>query len=123
MLLAGIIELTFSGRTKEVEKLMNSTNMVQKARLTYILGLIDKTVLNDLEQIHNIRNIFAHSFKASFADTKVLKFVRKLSTAKGQEVTAKNSFEFHLSARNKCMVHINAVLDKEEQELKKAQKD
>jgi hypothetical protein len=120
ILLGSIIEGSFQQRTKEVERLINSINMIQKARLAYILGLIDKTVLNDLEQIHEIRNKFSHSFEASFAHTKVLKFVRKLSTAKGQEVTEKNSDKFYESAGAKCVDHIMAVFDK--QELKKAQK-
>lgn len=120
ILLAGIIERTFPQRTKDVQKLMNGINMVQKARLAYILGFINKMVLGDLEQIHEIRNKFAHSFEPSFADTKVLKFVRKLSTAKGQEVTEKNSYKFYKSAGIKCVDHITAIID--EQELKKAQK-
>lgn len=120
ILLAATIEETFPQRTKDVQKLMNGINMVQKARLAYILGLIDKMVLGDLEQIHEIRNKFGHSFESSFADTKVLKFVRKLSTAKGQEVTEKNSYTFYESAGYKCMEHIMAVFD--EQKLKKAQK-
>lgn len=121
ILLAAIIERNFQQRTKDVQRLVNGINMVQKARLAYILGLINNTVLNDLEQIHEIRNKFAHSFDASFSYTKVLDFVRKLSTAKGQEVTEKNSFEFYDSAGAKCSDHIATVLTK--QELQKAQKD
>lgn len=120
IILAAIIERTFPQRTKDVQTLTNGINMVQKARLAYILELIDKMVLKDLEQIHGIRNNFSHSFKASFTYTKVLKFVRNLSTAKGQEVTEKNSYEFYESAGIKCVDHIMAVFD--EQELKKAQK-
>lgn len=118
ILLAGIIERTFPQRTKDVQKLMNGINMVQKARLAYILGFINKMVMKDLEQIHEIRNKFAHSFEPSFADTKVLKFVRKLSTANGQEVTEKNSYKFYKSAGIKCVDHITAIID--EQELKEA---
>ena len=120
ILLAEIIERTFPRRTKDVQKLVNGINMIQKARLAYILGLIDKMVLGDLEQMHEIRNKFGHSFEASFTHTKVLKFVRELSTAKGQEVTEKNSYKFYKSAGIKCVDHITAIID--EQELKKAQK-
>ena len=117
IMLAGIIEGTFPQRTKDVQKLMKSINMIQKARLAYILRLIDKVVLEDLEQINEIRNKFGHSFEASFAYTKVLKFVRKLSTAKGQEVTEKNSYKFYESVAIKCVEHIMAVFD--EQQKKK----
>jgi hypothetical protein len=117
--LPNIIVGTFPQRTKEVEKLMNGINMVQKARLAYILGLIDKTVQHDLEQLHEVRNIFAHSRSASFANTKVLKFVRKLSTAKGQEVTAKNSYKFYEDAESKCVRHLHDVSAKQEQEAQK----
>lgn len=121
ILLAEIIERTFTRRTKDVQKLMNGINMIQKARLAYILGLIDKMVLGDLEQMHEIRNKFGHSFEASFTHTKVLKFVRELSTAKGQEVTEKNSHKFYKKALAKCVEHIMVVLA-DEQKLKKAQK-
>jgi len=120
ILLAAIIVRNFPQRNEDVQRLANGINMVQKARLAYILGLINKTVLEDLEQIYEIRNKFAHSFDASFAYTKVLDFVRKLSTAKGQKVTEKNSFKFYESAGAKCSDHIANVLTK--QELQKAQK-
>ena len=106
MALAAIIKKTFPQRNAEVQKLMNSINMIQKARLAYILRLIDKTVLDDLEQIHEIRNKFGHSLDASFAYSKVLNFVRRLSTATGQEVTEKNSYKFHQSAVAKCLAHL-----------------
>lgn len=105
ILLRDIIKRNFPERTKEVKKLMNSSNMnmIQKARLAYILGLINKTILNNLEQIHEIRNEFGHSFEASFANAKVLKFVRKLSTAKGQEITEYNSYDFYERAISFCI--------------------
>ena len=120
IILAVIIEETFPQRAKDVQKLMNGINMIQKARLAYIMGFIDKMVLKDLEQIHEIRNKFAHSFDPSFADTKVLKFVRKLSTAKGKEVMEKNSYEFYTSAGYKCVEYLMGVFN--EQVLKNAQK-
>ena len=85
IMLAKIIKGIFPRRTKDVQKLMNGINMVQKARLAYILGIIDKMVLEDLKKIQEIRNKFGHSFEASFADTKVLRYVRNLSTAKGKK--------------------------------------
>jgi len=120
ILLAAIIGMSFPQRNEDVQKLMGGINMVQKARLAYILGLINKIVLEDLEQIHEIRNRFGHSFEASFAFTKVLKFVRKLSTAKAHEVTPENSYKFYHSAGTKCQNRIIAILQK--QRLQKAQK-
>lgn len=113
ILLGFIIERAFPQRRKDVRNLMNGINLIQKARLAYILGLINKTVLKDLEQIHEIRNKFGHSFEASFAYTKVLKFVRKLSTANGHEVTEKNSYEFYSIALVNCFKHLVAVLQKQ----------
>ncbi len=112
-----IIEETFPQRIREVKKLINGINMVQKARLAYILGLIDKIVFNDLKQLHAVRNIFAHSHTASFTNIKVLKFVRKLSIAKGQEVTEKNSYKFYEDAELTCVNHITDVHAKRSQKL------
>lgn len=118
--LATIIEGTFPKRTKDVKKLMDNPNinMALKARLAYILGLIGETVQNDLLKIHEIRNKFGHDFKASFAHTEVLKLVKKLSTAKDQTVTAKNSHKLYEDAGKTCVDHIVAVCEKQQ----KAQK-
>ena len=106
LMLKVIILNNFRQRAEDVDKLMKSMNMIQKARLAHILGLISKTVLNDLEQLHEIRNKFAHSFEASFASTKVLGFVRNLSTAKGGVITKKNSYEFYSTALGKCLARL-----------------
>lgn len=120
IMLAAIIRPFFPGRNKDVKKLMDGINMVQKARLAYLLELIDKKVYNDLEQIHGIRNKFGHRFDASFAQTKILKLVEKLSTAQGKEVTPKNSFKFYESASAKCVIHF---ITASRLKLEKAQKD
>lgn len=121
MMLIAITERAFLRRGKELKKLMYSINMAQKAKLAYSLGIINKTALNDLERIHEIRNIFAHNFKTSFANTKVLKLVRRLSTAKGQEVevTEKNSYKCYSDAITNCQDIIDAQY--KEQTLKEAQ--
>ncbi|OHB83054.1 MAG: hypothetical protein A2Z38_11385 [Planctomycetes bacterium RBG_19FT_COMBO_48_8] len=106
IILADMLQSHFIPLRKEVEKLTNGINMIQKARLANILGLIDKTVFNDLKQIHEIRNKFGHSFEASFANTEVLTFVKNLSTAKGKEVTTENSYKFYKSAVLECVVHL-----------------
>jgi len=112
-MLVAIIERTGLRRGKELKTLMYSINIVQKAKLAYCLGIINKTTIDDLEHIHEIRNIFAHNYKASFANTKVLKHVRKLSTAKGQEVTEKNSYKFYSDATTNCLDIIDAQYKKQ----------
>ena len=103
-----LLILFFSQRDKEVKKLFDPSiggplvSLTHKARLAYALGLIDKMALYDLEHIHKIRNEFAHNVEASFAKTKVIKFVGKLSTAKDHKVTAKNSYKFYEKAYDKC---------------------
>jgi DNA-binding MltR family transcriptional regulator len=101
-----LLILHFSQRDKEVKTLMNNINMIQKARLAYALGLFDKTALKNFAQIHDIRNRFAHNLGTSFADSKVLKFVRNLSTTQGRKVTEKNSYEFYISALEACLKNI-----------------
>ncbi len=101
-----LLILHFSQRDEEVKKLMNNINMVQKARLAYALGLFDKTALKNFAQIHDIRCTFAHSINTSFADSKVLKFVRKLSTTQGLKVTKKNSLKFYISGLEACLTNI-----------------
>ncbi len=99
--------LRFSKEDEKVEKLMGNISMVRKAGLAYALGIIDETALNDFAQIHDIRGRFAHSSNTGFTDKKVLKFVRKLSTAKGKKVTGKNSFKCFQSAMAKCIKCLN----------------
>lgn len=103
-----LLMLRFLRRDKAVKKLFEPSiggplvSLTHKARLAYALGIIDITALNDFENIHNIRNKFAHNTSMNFSNTEVLKLVKKLSTAKGKKVTAKNSFEFSNSTADKC---------------------
>jgi DNA-binding MltR family transcriptional regulator len=114
-----LLLLHFSQRDKTVKKLFDPNiggplvSLTHKARLAYAMGLIDKIALNDLEHIRRIRNIFAHSIEASFADTEVVKFVRKLSTAKDQEITAKNSYKFYRKAVGKCSTSLDEATKQE----------
>ena len=115
--------MNFPQRAKDAQELMGNPNinMALKAKLAYILQLIDKPVRDDLLKIHDIRNKFGHNFEASFAQKKILGLVRNLSTAKDKEVTAKNSNKLFTSAARKCKDAINAVLDKQGlQKTKKA---
>ena len=47
-----------------------------------------------------------HSNKMDFTSDEVLKSVKKLSTAKGKQVTAKNSYEFYYSAITVCFTSV-----------------
>lgn len=105
-----LLLIHFSVQDKEVNKLFEPSiggplvSLTHKARLGYALGLIDKTDLKDLEQFHNIRNIFAHNTEASFTEHKVIECVKKLSTAKNHEVTTSNSYKLYNRALDKYWV-------------------
>jgi len=103
-------------KDKIVEQLFNPPNgflvsLTNKAKLAYALGFIDKTVQSDLEQIHRIRNEFAHSAEADFANEEVIKYVRKLSTAKGKRVTKKESYKLYKKATNMCAENLSKVIE------------
>ena len=110
-------ELHFSKKDKQVKKLFEPNiggplvSLTHKARLAYALGLIDKTLLNDVEFIHKIRNEFAHSIEADFTDTKVLEHVKKLSMSEGQDVTATNSYTFYLQTLNLSIESLGKAID------------
>lgn len=118
-LIETLLLFRFSRQDKTVNGLFDPNargplvSLTQKAKLAYALGLIDKIARNDFEYMHRIRNIFAHSVKASFADTEVVKFVRKLSTAKDQKITAKNSYKFYEKAVGKCVAVYNKISKQE----------
>ena len=109
----------FSQRDKTVEELFDTNirgplvSLTHKAKLLYALGLIDKIVRKDLEYIHRIRNEFAHSVDINFTNTEVVKSVRKLSAAKDQTITAKNSYKFYQRALGKC---VKSLIDSRRQE-------
>jgi DNA-binding MltR family transcriptional regulator len=117
LLLAGLIGTAFRRRDKEVRSLFDHSNdgplcsVTRKARLAYALGLIDKLTLDDLKNLHKIRNRFAHSIKADFNDREIGEAARKLSTAKGQKVNADNYLEFHGRAVRKCIQYVGTRYD------------
>lgn len=117
-ILKDIFMIRFSKRDKEIELFFDPNSggalvsLTNKARLAYALGIIDKTALNDFKYIHKIRNEFAHSVDANFADTEVITFVKKLSTAKGKNVTAKNSYKCFQSSEDKCLECLDEALDR-----------
>lgn len=76
------ILLEFFPDDKEVDELLGTTKVigtfVSRIRLTYCLGLIDKSVKEDLKIIGKIRNKFAHQLSASFEDPEIEKWVKLL---------------------------------------------
>jgi len=107
--LKGSLVMHFSRNDTNVKELFNPNrggplgSLINKARFAYALGLIERTTLKDLEQIHKIRNKFAHSIKINFADKEIVGFVKSLSTVNdSDDVTAKNSYKFFKSALEKC---------------------
>ncbi|KPL25168.1 MAG: hypothetical protein AMJ75_01850 [Phycisphaerae bacterium SM1_79] len=88
--------------------------LTQKANLAYVLGLIDKLTLEDIKNLHKIRNGFAHLEKPDFTDKNIAKACRKLSVAKGLEVTPQNYLCFY---REAMIRSINIMLEILRQEL------
>lgn len=119
-ILKEILCIHFSREDKNVTKLFEPSiggplvSLTHKARLLYAMGLIDAEALKDLEDIHKIRNEFAHSIKADFSDTKVLKHIKNLSTSKGHKVKGTDASIYFNSAIAKCIEHIKVALQQEE---------
>ncbi len=112
--------MKFSRNDTNVKELFNPNrggplgSLRNKARFAYALGLIERTTLKDLEQIHKIRNKFAHSIKINFTDKEIVGFVKNLSTVKDSDnVTAKNSYKYFKSALEKCEECLNKVVVQE----------
>jgi DNA-binding MltR family transcriptional regulator len=113
----------FAKQDKQVKKLFEPSisgplvSLTNKARLAYSLGIIDKTALNDFENIHKIRNEFAHSIEIDFSDSKVIKLVKNLSEVIDKhKVIAKNSELFYIKTCLKCLM---SIIDTEKSKLKK----
>ena len=69
---------------KEAKAILDSgvgalSSFVQKARMLYLLGLINKTIFADLKTVAKIRNIFAHNIDVDFSDNNVTDLCKNLS--------------------------------------------
>ena len=119
MLLERILLRHFSRKDKEVQKLINILNIPQRLRLVYALGLVNKTTLKDINLMIDIRNALFHGLPKTFESVGVCNICKRLSTAKGQKITAKNSFKVYGKT---VLVQLLCLLDamelKKEQELK-----
>jgi DNA-binding MltR family transcriptional regulator len=76
------ILLEFFPEDKEVDELLGTSKVigtfVSRIRLVYCLGLIEKSIKEDLKLIGKIRNKFAHQLSASFEDPEIEKWVKLL---------------------------------------------
>jgi len=121
------LERSFKRSDETVANLFDSMRpgplgtLIQKASFAYVLGLIDKVTLEDIKNLHKIRNGFAHLEKPDFTDKDIAKACKKLSVAKGFEVTAENYLQFYREAVIKCIRHMLEGLIQELGELKEEQ--
>ncbi len=72
------------------------------------MGLIDKTDLLDIINLHKIRNRFAHtSERIDFSDSEVRKACNKLSIAAGHEhIKESDCYKLYKNSRDKCFKSI-----------------
>ncbi len=118
--LKDLIMLHFSRQDKTVKKLFEPSiggplvSLTNKARLAYAMGLIGKTLQDDLEQMHNIRNKFAHHNQIDFTNDELLKSVKELSPAKGNQVTVENSHRIYHDALKSCIKNVLETLFQDE---------
>jgi len=110
---------------KHVKELFNTqygplASLTNKARLAYVLDLIDKTTCEDLGKAHKIRNRFAHGLKIDFTDSEVVKLVKDWhkQKSKTERVTAENSYKVYLSIMADCFSNIMKVIEQDEARIK-----
>lgn len=79
-----------------------------RSQLAYVMGLINKGTMQDLQRITNIRNEWAHKRRPRLSDDKLKKNVMTLSTVRGttQKVTDSNYMKFCRAAIMKCVTAI-----------------
>ena len=118
LILAMVLTEAFPKRAKEIEELMKDDHvtLAQRAKIACILGKIDKNLVDDLMQIHKIRNKFAHTFDKDFAHKEVIDLVKKLSTAQNKKVTKENSYVLYESAVKECAYKMGDIINKLKEE-------
>lgn len=95
-----LIRFAISRRDDVIGTLLQSTQFHDRARLAYLLEIIDKRAMQDLLRIHNIRNKWAHLAEPVFSAKEWKRDVLALSTvgSKKDEVTKKNYMDFFWDA-------------------------
>ena len=108
-----VIQLRLSPKDEVLGQLLSATKMNDKTRLAYVLGLITKGTMQDLQHMHNIRNTFAHARKPDWSNPDLVKQVLRLSTVKGKrkQVIGLNLMDFYSEARRKCRDSILKAID------------
>ena len=75
------------------------SSLSAKTKVAYVLGLINKETMKDLDYIRRIRNEFAHNVKAiSFKDSPVREYCKELSTAKRNKGKTQNPISIYNQA-------------------------
>lgn len=104
------LKMTFrQDNYSEIKKLFDPysgilVSLIQKARIAYALGLIDKTTFKDITYLHKIRNFFAHRHRVKFTNPDMRKLCMKLSTAaKIKKFSSNKGLEFFVTAQSKCV--------------------
>lgn len=77
------------------------SSFAQKARIAYVLGLIDKATLKDLKALATIRNRFAHLVSPDFTDKKLADACKNL--ARDEKVTADNYLSIYREGARRCL--------------------
>jgi DNA-binding MltR family transcriptional regulator len=116
-ILGMLIREVLSPKDEVLDRLLRERQMglSDKARLAYVLGLIEKGTMADLQHIHNIRNKWAHIAKPSLSDAQVQKNIFALSTVgskKKREVTEENYMDFCDEAMVRCVGVIGLALSR-----------
>jgi DNA-binding MltR family transcriptional regulator len=95
--LAIVIGVAFAPNNGVLHTLLDSLELNDRARLAYVLEIIDQRTMQDLHHIHNIRNKWAHLHEPKFSNKEWKKNVLALSTVKKkEEVTKDNYMKFPL---------------------------
>jgi DNA-binding MltR family transcriptional regulator len=125
-ILRNLLERNFSRPQDdaEIEHLFNIqfgplSSLSNKARLAYVLGLINKTTCNDLKKAHDIRNEFAHGLETDFACPEVVKLVKEWCKGAGtrKRVTTKNSYYVYVAVMSECLSDVVKALEQDNDKI------
>jgi DNA-binding MltR family transcriptional regulator len=110
-LLLHILENFFPDNSKTVEKLLGYTGALgtvnSKINLLYSLGFIDKIIMQDLNNVAQIRNKFAHKINISFKDESIEKLCKEL---KWHEISMMMETPENATAQEIFKVNINTLV-------------
>ncbi|ESU23795.1 hypothetical protein FEDK69T_12050 [Flavobacterium enshiense DK69] len=130
-LLLNILESFFPSDSKTVDRLLSYSGVLGTANskicMIYSLGFIDKTVMQDLEKVTQIRNKFAHKTDISFEDDFIIKLCKELKwheasmMMKTPEIaTAKDIFKVNINTLVSHLSGIASIAKGEKRKLKES---